>query len=203
MLALVGLIAVYTQAGTFDMVAPRGVTASRTSFQMVWFPVIFLGFAALVPMWPLHSWSPAGHAAAPAAVSMLHAGVLMKLGRVRHPADRLRPTSPTAAIAYLPYVGLLCCMNIIYGGLVAMAQKRHEADHRLLVLEPHGLRAARHRVRHPRSGGSGAVFLMFAHGIMTALAFSLIGWFYDQTHTRMLDDLGGLMRSCPSSGRAS
>jgi NADH-quinone oxidoreductase subunit M len=89
---------------------------------MVWFPVVFLGFAVLVPMWPLHSWSPGGHAAAPAAVSMLHAGVLMKLGA--YGILRIAVTyMPEAATAYLPWVAALCCMNILYGGLVAMAQR--------------------------------------------------------------------------------
>ncbi len=196
-LALVGLIAVYTQVGTFDMVAIEDATFD-SAFQMVWFPIIFLGFAALVPMWPLHSWSPAGHAAAPAAVSMLHAGVLMKLGA--YSILRIAATYfPDAAIAYLPYVGILCCMNIIYGGLVAVWQK----DLKLMI----GYSSSSHMgyvllgiASVTLVGWEGAVFLMFAHGVMTALAFSLIGWFYDQTHTRMTDELGGLMHVMPFIG---
>ncbi len=196
-MALIGLISVYSDASTFNMVALEEHSFS-SSFQMIWFPVIFLGFAALVPMWPLHSWSPAGHAAAPAAVSMLHAGVLMKLGAF----GILRITCtyfPEAAAAYLPYVGILCCMNIIYGGLVAIAQR----DMKLII----GYSSSSHMgyvllgvASATMIGVEGAVFLMFAHGIMTALAFSLIGWFYDQTHTRMLDDLGGLMKVMPFVG---
>jgi NADH-quinone oxidoreductase subunit M len=197
-LALVGLIAVYVQGGyTFDMVA-----LERASFpagvQMVWFPVIFIGFATLVPMWPFHSWSPAGHAAAPAAVSMLHAGVLMKLGA--YSILRIACTYfPHAAHTYLPIVGILCCFNIIYGGLVAVAQR----DLKLMI----GYSSSSHMgyvllgiASMTLLGIEGAVFLMFAHGVMTALAFALIGWFYDQTHTRMLDDLGGLMRVMPFAG---
>lgn len=196
-LALVGLLWLYTQGGTFDMVALEEVQLAVHD-QMVWFPVVFLGFASLIPMWPLHSWSPAGHAAAPAAVSMLHAGVLMKLGAFG--VLRVAMTyMPAAAAAYLPWVGLLCCFNIIYGALVAISHK----DLKLII----GYSSSSHMgyvllglASVTMAGFSGAVFLMFAHGIMTALAFSLIGWFYDQTHTRMVGDLGGLMKVMPFAG---
>jgi len=196
--ALVGLIATYFEAGgTFDMVALEEASLS-TGFQMIWFPVVFIGFASLIPMWPFHSWSPAGHAAAPAAVSMLHAGVLMKLGA--YGVLRIAITYyPEAAATYLPYVGILCCMNIVYGALVAISQR----DLKLII----GYSSSSHMgyvllglASMTLVGWEGAVFLMFAHGIMTALAFSLIGWFYDQTHTRMLDDLGGLMKVMPFAG---
>ncbi|MDF1700601.1 MAG: NADH-quinone oxidoreductase subunit M [Planctomycetota bacterium] len=196
-MALVGLIAVWADAGTFNMVLLEEWEFSK-SFQMTWFPVIFLGFAALVPMWPLHSWSPAGHAAAPAAVSMLHAGVLMKLGAFG--ILRLACTYfPQAAAEYLPYLALICCMNIVYGGLVAISQR----DMKLII----GYSSSSHMgyvllgiASMTMIGIEGAVFLMFAHGVMTALTFALIGWFYDQTHTRMLDDLGGLMKVMPFAG---
>ena len=197
LLALVGLIAVYVDAGTFNMVALEEHDFTH-DFQMMWFPVIFLGFAVLVPMWPLHSWSPAGHAAAPAAGSMLHAGVLMKLGVFG--ILRVACTYfPEAAAVYLPYVGIFCCFNIIYGGLVAIAQR----DMKLII----GYSSSSHMgyvllgmASVSMIGMQGAVFLMFAHGIMTALAFALIGWFYDQTHTRMLGDLGGMMKVMPFAG---
>ncbi|MDA1194052.1 MAG: NADH-quinone oxidoreductase subunit M [Planctomycetota bacterium] len=196
-MALVGLISVWSEVGTFNMVLIEEHEFS-TAFQMAWFPVIFLGFAALVPMWPLHSWSPAGHAAAPAAVSMLHAGVLMKLGAFG--ILRIACTYfPEAATEYLPYLALLCCMNIVYGGLVAISQR----DMKLII----GYSSSSHMgyvllgvASATMIGVEGAVFLMFAHGIMTALTFALIGWFYDQTHTRMLDDLGGLMKVMPFAG---
>ncbi len=202
-LALVGLLAIYIQsadslgAATFDMVRLEEATFS-TSLQMIWFPVIFIGFASLIPMWPFHSWSPAGHAAAPAAVSMLHAGVLMKLGAFG--VIRVALTYfPEASATYLPWVGLICCMNIIYGGFVAISHR----DLKLII----GYSSSSHMgyvllglASVTLWGVEGAVFLMFAHGIMTALAFSLIGWFYDQTHTRMVDDLGGMMRVMPFAG---
>jgi NADH-quinone oxidoreductase subunit M len=201
--ALLGLLAMYmrVEPRTFDMVALERfarTTGFDRSFQMLWFPAVFLGFAALVPMWPLHSWSPGGHAAAPAAVSMLHAGVLMKLGA--YGILRVAVTyMPDAATVYLPWVGVLCCFNIIYGGLVATAQR----DMKFVV----GYSSSSHMgyvllgiATTNLIGMEGAVFLMFAHGVMTALAFSLIGFYYEQTHTRMLDDLGGLMKKMPFIG---
>ena len=196
-LALVGLLWLYAQGGTFDMVKLESLDLAASD-QMVWFPLIFVGFASLIPMWPFHSWSPAGHAAAPAAVSMLHAGVLMKLGA--YGVLRIALTYfPDAAAFYLPWVGVLCCFNIVYGGLVAISHK----DLKLII----GYSSSSHMgyvllglASITLIGFEGAVFLMFAHGIMTALAFSLIGWFYDQTHTRMVGDLGGLMRVMPFAG---
>ncbi len=200
-ISLVGLIAVYVHTHSFDIVELERLSragAFSSAFQYLWFPVVFIGFATLVPMWPFHSWSPAGHAAAPAAVSMLHAGVLMKLGA--YSILRIACSFfPDAAVHYLPYVGVLCCFNIIYGGLVAVWQK----DLKLMV----GYSSSSHMgyvllgvASMTVMGWEGAVFLMFAHGLMTALTFALIGWFYDQTHTRWVDDLGGLMRVMPFAG---
>jgi NADH-quinone oxidoreductase subunit M len=104
-------------------------------------------------------------------------------------------------VAILPWVAALCMMNIIYGGFVAMAQRDlkfiigySSSSHMGYVL----LGIASMNV----IGMNGAVFLMFAHGVMTALAFGLIGWFYDQTHTRELPDLGGLAKQIPWIGFA-
>ncbi|MCA9784871.1 MAG: NADH-quinone oxidoreductase subunit M, partial [Candidatus Cloacimonetes bacterium] len=159
--ALVGLLWLYTQGHTFDMVALEDVKLAVKD-QMIWFPVVFLGFASLIPLWPLHSWSPAGHAAAPAAVSMLHAGVLMKLGAFG--VLRVAMTyMPDAAAVYLPWVGILCCFNIVYGALVAIRHK----DLKLII----GYSSSSHMgyvllglASITLVGFSGAVFLMFAHG---------------------------------------
>jgi NADH-quinone oxidoreductase subunit M len=209
--ALVGLLAIYfegskalQEAGllaagerTFD-IRLLGQAMYSAGFQKAWFPLVFLGFACIVPMWPLHSWSPIGHAAAPSSVSMLHAGVLMKLGAygiLRVGFDIL----PEGTKFWMGWVAVLCCMNILYGGLVAMAQR----DMKFII----GFSSSSHMgyvllglATVGAMGVSGAVFLMFAHGIMTALAFGLIGWFYDQTHTRVVDDLGGMLRQMPFVG---
>jgi len=216
--ALVGLLAVYFQGSealhaqgllkagerTFDIRLLSQAVLSA-GFQKAWFPVVFLGFACIVPMWPLHSWSPIGHAAAPSSVSMLHAGVLMKLGAygiLRLGFDIL----PVGAHYWMGWVAVLCCMNILYGGLVAMAQRDMKfiigfssSSHMGYVLLGLATVAAGSG-EAAMAGVSGAVFLMFAHGIMTALAFGLIGWFYDQTHTRVVDDLGGMLKQMPFVG---
>jgi NADH-quinone oxidoreductase subunit M len=196
--ALVGILAVYFAGpGTFDIRVLEQEVFSL-GFQWTWFPVIFLGFACIIPMWPLHSWSPIGHAAAPSAVSMLHAGVLMKLGaygvlRIGY------GILPAGAEHWMGWVALLCCMNILYGGFVAMAQR----DMKFII----GFSSSSHMgyvllglATLGVAGTTGAVFLMFAHGIMTALAFALIGFVYDQAHTRVVDDWGGLMKQMPFIG---
>jgi len=199
-IALVGLLWLYTAAGagSFDIVALERHLHSAPldpPLQRMIFPLLAIGFGVIAPLWPLHSWSPIGHAAAPSAVSMLHAGVLMKLGSyaiIRLAIGLL----PAGAAAWLPWVAALCLMNILYGGLVAMAQK----DLKLII----GYSSSSHMgyvllgiaVLTPL-GLNGAVLLMFAHGLMTALAFALVGHVYDETHTRYLPDLGGLAKSLP------
>lgn len=167
-------------------------------FQNTTFAMLFLGFAAIVPMWPLHTWSPIGHAAAPAAGSMMHAGVLMKLGA--YAIIRIAfPSCPSGAAHWLPYVAVISMANIVYGGYVAMSQR----DMKFVV----GFSSSSHMgytllglASASLIGVSGSVFLMFAHGVMTALAFALIGFFYDQTHNRWIPDLGGLAHQLPFIG---
>ncbi|MCG3135109.1 MAG: NAD(P)H-quinone oxidoreductase chain 4 1 [Planctomycetes bacterium] len=205
LVALVGLLALYYQAWQIngkpsfllsDILAARA--RFDAGFQIWTYAFLFIGFAAIIPMWPLHTWSPIGHAAAPAAGSMMHAGVLMKLGafavlRIAY------PTCPEGAAHWMPYVALLAMMNIVYGGLVAMAQQ----DMKFVI----GFSSSSHMgytllglASVEVIGCSGSVFLMFAHGVMTALAFSLIGFFYDQTHNRWIPDLGGLAHQLPFVG---
>lgn len=206
LVALVGLLMLYfsgiTEQPTFDLRAILAAVEAGGGLshdkQVLLFPLLLVGFATIAPMWPLHSWSPIGHAAAPAAASMMHAGVLMKLGSYAIIRVAL-PILPEGAVVWLPWVAVLCCFNIIYGGLVALNQK----DMKFVI----GYSSSSHMgyvllgiASVSVLGTSGAVFLMFAHGIMTALAFSLIGFFYDQTHTRMLGDLGGLMQKLPFVG---
>jgi NADH-quinone oxidoreductase subunit M len=168
------------------------------NFQYTTFALLFLGFAAIVPMWPLHTWSPIGHAAAPAAGSMMHAGVLMKLGAYAIIRIAL-PSCPNGAAHWLPWVAVISMANIVYGGYVAMAQR----DMKFVV----GFSSSSHMgytllgiASISLMGVSGSVFLMFAHGVMTALAFALIGFFYDQTHNRWIPDLGGLAHQLPFIG---
>ncbi|MCB9899105.1 MAG: NADH-quinone oxidoreductase subunit M [Planctomycetes bacterium] len=204
--ALLGLLMVYysglTSEPTFDLEAMLAAVNSGHGLsierQRVIFPLLLVGFATIAPMWPLHTWSPGGHAAAPSAASMMHAGVLMKLGSFAIIRVAM-PLLPEGAVTWLPMVAVLCCFNIIYGGLVALNQR----DMKFVI----GYSSSSHMgyvllgiAALTQTSLNGAVFLMFAHGVMTALAFSLIGFFYEQTHTRMLGDLGGLMKQIPFVG---
>src|SRR3989338_1634763 len=202
-LALVGLLLLYfaVDLRTFDLVQLEQWLAQRPlpgEFQRWVFPFLLVGFGVIAPMWPLHSWSPIGHAAAPSAVSMLHAGVLMKLGS--YAIIRIGiGLPPHGAYAWMPWVAGLCLMNILYGGFVALAQR----DAKFMV----GYSSSSH-MGYVLLGIAclntvalnGAVLLMFAHGVMTALAFALIGHVYDQTHTRLLGEWGGLARRMPFIG---
>jgi len=202
LVALIGLLGVYFEAGrhldapSFHMDDILAVSERfGHGFQLRTFAFLFVGFAAIVPMWPLHTWSPIGHAAAPAAGSMMHAGVLMKLGAFAILKVAF-PLCPEGAAYWLPWVAVIAMMNIVYGGLVAMAQK----DMKFVI----GFSSSSHMgytllglASVSVLGVSGSVFLMFAHGIMTALAFSLIGFFYDQTHNRWIPDLGGMAHQIP------
>lgn len=199
-IALLGLLCLYVVSGaqSFDLIfLERFLTQNPIpgTLQRWLFPFLLIGFGVIAPIWPLHSWSPIGHAAAPSAVSMLHAGVLMKLGTyaiLRIGVQLL----PEGAYTWLPWLAGLSVMNILYGGFVAMAQK----DIKFLI----GYSSSSHMgyvllgiaCLNPIAL-NGAVLLMFAHGLMTALAFACVGHIYDQTHTRIFADWGGLARQVP------
>jgi NADH-quinone oxidoreductase subunit M len=203
--ALIGILILYAAAGratgvyTMDLLELKAL-GFDPRLQVSIFPLIFLGFGVIVPMWPFHTWSPIGHAAAPAAVSMLHAGVLMKLGAfaiIRICFGLL----PVGTVKWMPFVAFICMFNILYGGYVAMNQKDikfiigySSSSHMGYVLL--GLAAM------STAALNGAVFMMFAHGIMTALLFGLVGFLYDQTHTRRVADMGGFSRRLHFIGTA-
>jgi NADH-quinone oxidoreductase subunit M len=161
----------------------------------VLFLLIFFGFASIAPIWPLHSWSPVGHAAAPAAVSMLHAGVLMKLGHFS--IIRVGYTLlPDATREWMPLAAILCIFSIVYGGLVAYFQR----DTKYVI----GYSSSSH-MGYVFLGMAalnvisltGAVLYMFAHALATGMLFAIAGYVYDQTHTRDIPSLGGLSSKMP------
>lgn len=206
LLALVGLLLVYFEMwrvtghpsfNLTDILAylQKNPDTFSPERQIFIFPLLLFGFASLSPMWPMHTWSPMGHAAAPSAASMMHAGVLMKLGSFAIVKVAI-PLMPEGAKAWMPVVAVLACFNIIWGGLVAMAQ----ADMKFMI----GYSSSSHMgyvllglAALNQTAMTGACFLLFAHGVMTALAFSTIGFFYDQTHTRRFEDLGGMAKQIP------
>jgi NADH-quinone oxidoreductase subunit M len=163
--------------------------------QRIWFMPLFIGFAVLAGLWPLHNWSPDGHVAAPTAVSMIHAGVLMKLGAYASMRVGIQ-ILPGGATYWLPLIILLTLVNVLYGSLVAMRQK----DMKYLI----GYSSVSHMglvsmgfAAMSLDGFLGAGIQMVSHGVMTALFFSIVGIIYDRAHTRDMDELSGMMKVVP------
>jgi NADH-quinone oxidoreductase subunit M len=160
------------------------------AIQQVWFMPLFLGFAVLAGLWPFHNWSPDGHVAAPTAVSMIHAGVLMKLGAYASMRVGIQ-ILPEGTVYWAPFIILLTLINVIYGALIAMRQR----DMKYLI----GYSSVSHMglvsmgfATLNMQGLTGAGIQMVSHGIMTALFFSVVGMVYDRAHTRNMDELRGM-----------
>ncbi|WP_298815942.1 complex I subunit 4 family protein [Chloroflexus sp.] len=197
-LVIIGMIGLYFGSGlrTFNMLVLAEQGFISGNLQWLLFPALFVGFGVLAGMFPFHTWSPTGHVAAPTAVSMLHAGVLMKLGAY----GCLRAAMwlmPVGAREWLPIIVVLTVFNVVYGASIAMVQR----DAKFII----GYSSVSHMglVVMALAAGTqiallGAVLQMFAHGIMTALFFAVVGrMIYDRTHTRQLPELGGLGRVMP------
>lgn len=199
-LALVGLIALYCFVGlnSFNIVEIQQYLANNPlpAHVQYWiFPLIVLGFGITLTLWPFYTWAPVGYATAPTAVSMLHAGVLKKLGAYAILRFAIL-LMPQAAAVWMPVVATLAVLNILYCGLVALVQRDikyllgySSCSHMGYVL----LGLACINV----IGLNGVVALMFAHGILASLGFALIGFVSDQTQTRNLDELGGIAKKMP------
>jgi NADH-quinone oxidoreductase subunit M len=199
-IALIGALAMYWQAGhtlgeyTFDML--RLETAGfSSSFQITWFLPVFFGFAVLGGIWPFHNWSPDGHVAAPTAVSMFHAGVLMKLGAFAALRVGIM-LLPEGAKHWSWLIMLFAAIGVVYGAFIAFVQ----TDFKYVI----GFSSVSHMglvmlgiSTLTREGLTGAGVQMFSHGIMTALFFAVVGMVYDRAHTRHIPDLGGMARIMP------
>jgi NADH-quinone oxidoreductase subunit M len=195
-IALVGGLAMYFASGlqTFDLLALENANFS-VQFQRFWFPFVFFGFAVLGGIFPFHNWSPDGHVAAPTAVSMFHAGVLMKLGAFAALRVGIM-LLPEGAKFHLPWIIVLTLVNVVYGAFIAMVQ----TDFKYVI----GFSSVSHMglvlmgfATLNREGFIGAGVQMFSHGIMTALFFAVVGMVYDQAHTREIPKLGGFARLMP------
>lgn len=210
-IALIGLLALYFKAGaetgvySFDFVdlqaaAKAGVFdtpfwETGVTTAKLWFPAIFIGFAVLAGLWPFHNWSPDGHVAAPTAVSMIHAGVLMKLGAfaaLRAGVQLL----PEGAKVHLPWIIFLALINVVYGALIAMRQRDFKYVIGFSSVSHMGLVSMGFATMNV-TGMTGAGLQMFSHGVMTALFFACVGMVYDRAHTRDIPSLGGFVTKLP------
>jgi len=186
----------YTTPATFDMVLMAQTASFPFWLQKIAFILLLFGFGTLAGCWPFHTWSPVGHVAAPTAVSMLHAGVLMKLGA--YGVLRVGMMLCPEGLAYwASLMAVLATVGIVYGAFVGLAQTDlkyvigySSVSHMGIVML--GLSTM------TIDGINGAVFQMFAHGVMTALFFSAVGYIYDHAHTRMIPELGGFSQIMPT-----
>ena len=164
-------------------------------FQRLVFPFVFFGFAVLGGIFPFHNWSPDGHVAAPTAVSMFHAGVLMKLGAFA--ALRVGVMLlPEGAKFHAPWIVLLTLVNVVYGSFIAMVQKDMKYMIGFSSVSHMGLVTMAFTTLN-RLGYTGAGLQMFSHGVMTALFFACVGMIYDRAHTRQMSELGGMAKKMP------
>ena len=199
-LLLVGLLGIYFNSApeggklTFDLteIAKVGIPVSA---QMYFFPFTFIGFGILGALFPFHTWSPDGHASAPTAVSMLHAGVLMKLGG--YGAFRVAMyLMPEAAHSLAWIFIILTTISVVYGAFGAILQKDLKYINAYSSVSHCGLVLFALLMMN-ETATTGAFLQMISHGLMTALFFALIGMIYGRTHTRMINEMGGLMKVIP------
>lgn len=193
---LVAIFAMYIASGarSFDLADLAAAHYDRR-LQIVVFPLVWLGFGTLAGVFPFHTWSPDGHASAPTAVSMLHAGVLMKLGAFG--VMRIGMVLlPEGANAWMPVVGGVAALNVLYGAFCAMSQTDLKYIIAYSSVSHMGVVMLGAATLTPE-GWNGAVFQMVAHGIMTGLFFSLVGLVYERAHTRAVPLMGGFASVMP------
>jgi NADH-quinone oxidoreductase subunit M len=203
--SLIGAMAMYWMNGqltgtyTFDMLVLEKAGFSST-FQYIWFMPTFMGFAILGGIFPFHNWSPDGHVAAPTAVSMFHAGVLMKLGAFAALRVGIM-LLPEGAKQWAWLIFILAMVNVVYGAFIAMIQTDLKYVIGFSSVSHMGLVALGFSTL-TREGMVGAGIQMFSHGVMTALFFAAVGMVYDRTHTREISKLGGMIKYFPWVGIA-
>jgi NADH-quinone oxidoreductase subunit M len=198
--SLVGVLAMYFVAGqntgvyTFDMLAMESAGFSQ-SFQDIWFLPVFLGFAVLGGIWPFHNWSPDGHVAAPTAVSMFHAGVLMKLGAFAALRVGIM-LLPQGAQTWQWLIMFFAAVAVVYGAYIAFVQMDFKYMVGFSSVSHMGLVMLGFSTLN-REGLLGSGLQMFSHGVMTALFFAVVGMIYDRAHTRQIPELGGMSKIMP------
>jgi NADH-quinone oxidoreductase subunit M len=196
----VGLLGVYYYSGnaaglhTFD-ISELSQMHFPFAMQKFFFPFIFVGFGVLGALFPFHTWSPDGHASAPTAVSMLHAGVLMKLGS--YGAFRVAMyLMPEAAVYFADLFLVLSGFSVIYGAFVAVRKTDLKYINAYSSVSHVGLILFA-LMMFTKTAFTGAILQMISHGLMTAMFFGLIGMIYGRTGTREIYKMGGLMKILP------
>mgnify|MGYP005851417737 CR=1 FL=1 len=195
-ISLVGALAMYFSSGlnTFDMLELAKANFNP-EFQRFWFPFVFFGFAVLGGIFPFHNWSPDGHVAAPTAVSMFHAGVLMKLGAFAALRVGIM-LLPEGALFWRWLIMGLATVNVVYGAFIAMVQTDFKYVIGFSSVSHMGLVMLGFSTLTPE-GLTGSGVQMFSHGVMTALFFAVVGMVYDRAHTREINELGGFSKKMP------
>ena len=196
-LLILGILGIYffSGASTMNVNEIAAMNNIPVEIQKFFFPFIFIGFGVLGALFPFHTWSPDGHASAPTAVSMLHAGVLMKLGG--YGCFRIAMYLLPQAANDLAWIFIiLTTISVVYGALSACVQTDLKYINAYSSVSHCGL-VLFALLMMTRTSCTGAVLQMLSHGLMTALFFALIGMIYGRTHTRDVRKLGGLMKIMP------
>jgi NADH-quinone oxidoreductase subunit M len=195
-----GLEKIYT-FNMIQMMDPQNFVAGSllagfdTSWRYIAYVALFIGFAIKIPSFPFHTWLPDAHVEAPTPISVILAGVLLKMGT--YGIMRVAfPIFPDAARHFMWELALLGVISMVYGALVAMAQTDFKKLIAYSSISHMGV-VTLGMASMNTQGMMGAVFQMFNHGTITAMLFLIVGVIYDRTHTRGLDDFGGLMNQMP------
>ena len=196
---MVGIFGIYFHSSPEGAYTMNLLEIAKTSIpvdaQMWIFPLTFVGFGVLGAMFPFHTWSPDGHASAPTAVSMLHAGVLMKLGG--YGCFRVAIYLMPEAANQLAWIFLILAgISVVYGAYSAIVQTDLKYINAYSSVSHCGLVLFAILMLN-QTALTGAVLQMLSHGLMTALFFALIGMIYSRTHTRNIMEMGGLMKIMP------
>ena len=197
---MLGLIGIYYHSAadgnlTWNILEIAQNDAISHGWQKFLFPMTFVGFGVLGAMFPFHTWSPDGHASAPTAVSMLHAGVLMKLGG--YGCFRVAIFLMPHAANELAWIFLILTgISVVYGAFSACVQNDLKYINAYSSVSHCGLVLFAILMLNT-TAMTGAIMQMLSHGLMTALFFALIGMIYGRTHTRDIREMGGMMQILP------
>jgi NADH-quinone oxidoreductase subunit M len=193
---LVGIVALYLQTGTFDLIRLAEIGPGLPAgFQWWIFLAFFLGFAVKVPVFPLHTWLPDAHVEAPTAASVLLAGIMLKMGTYGFLRISL-PILPDGFGEWQIFLAVLAMISIVYGAATAFAQ----TDVKKLVayssVSHMGFAMLGIAAGTP-AGLNGAMAVNISHGLTTGMLFLMVGMIYERTHTRQIADLSGVSAQMP------